>query len=100
MKNVKVTQLTKGLSTIYFLNINNMQVSDKEKLQKILTMLKGAEYLLMEIVSSDNVVFANMTEEEQSSKKAQKIVEESILIENNIFIIKDVIEDITKAISL
>ena len=100
MKNTmaEVMKRVSGLYVMYSLQINTMKQTNFQKLEKALQHLKSAQLLLEEVVVSDNVKFSMFTAEEQITNEAQKLAEDSIFVENNVFMLKDVIEDITKAL--
>ena len=100
MKNTmaEVVKRVSGLYVMYSLQINTMEQTNYQKLEKALHHLKSAQLLLEEVVSSDNMKFSMLSAEEQITSEAQKIAEDSIFVENNVFMLKDVIEDISKAL--
>ena len=96
--NKKLQHITKGLFTVHFLHINSMEKEKSELLNKVSSLVKTAKNLLTEIKDDEIQSFANLSEEDQATIEGQKYAQTAALLEDIIYSLEDVVENIPKAI--
>jgi len=96
--NKKTPHITKGLLTVHFLHINSMEMDQKKILADAQDLVKRAKNLINLIKDEEISSFANLSAEDQATIEGQKYAQTAALLEDIIYSLEDVVENIPKAI--